>query len=429
MRELILRHWSTNRVPVGDDTTALIRDIHQQIGGSVLSVPSGAECLSWIIPPKWTVREAWVETVGGKRIADFAWHPLWLKSYSAPFSGVVSRQELLAHTRSDPERPECLLYDYGSVYRHGEKTAWGFTMPHRLAASLDEPEYRVHIATDFSTGHMEILDYTLPGERPETIYIAAHSCHPGQVNDGLACIAIGMELMRWLAEKPRRYTWRLIVGPEYFAAAALLARGEKIRDLRGGFYLDMLGNGQPLGFARSFAGDSAVDAATRNVLRHHYPSALPEFPYRGLWGNDEMFYDGPDFEIPSIALGRGKWVGYHTDHDNPEHCDPAQLQESLELLQRIAMMIEDDSIPTRTYRGPLYQSRYGIYIDPRVDRRGYDALQDIQRLMDGTRSCLQIAEALGVDFDFVHRFASTLSEHGLAAASPACLDRRFTFSQ
>jgi aminopeptidase-like protein len=191
----------------------------------------------------------------------------------------------------------------------------------------------------------------------------------------------------------------------------------------------MLGNGQPLGFARSFGGDSVVDGATRNVFRYHAPGALPEFPYRGLWGNDEMFYDGPDFEIPSIALGRGKWADYHTDLDNPERCDPVQLQESLDLLCRIAAVIEGDAVITRRYRGPLYQSRFGVYIDPRADAAGYIALQDIQRLMDGQRSCLQIAEALGVSFDFVRRFADTLLEHDLADSAPARLDARIPFSK
>ena len=61
MRSLIERHHLTNRVSVGDDTSRLIRELAASTGGRILSVPSGKECLTWIIPPKWTVREAWVE--------------------------------------------------------------------------------------------------------------------------------------------------------------------------------------------------------------------------------------------------------------------------------------------------------------------------------------------------------------------------------
>ncbi len=418
MRALIERHWRSNRVPVGDATAALIRDLAQETGGGILTVPSGAECLTWIVPPKWTVREAWCETLAGQRIADFAWNPLYLKSYSAPFRGVVSREELLAHLRSDPARPERVLYDYRSQYLHGPRTEWGFSLPHRVVESLTESEYRVLIDAEFGEGEMPVLDWTLPGERPETIFVAAHSCHPALVNDGLACIAVAAELFRSLQNRDRRrFTWRLIVGPEYFAAAAFLQHARNIEHLRGGFFLDMLGNGEPLGFSRSWRGDRYIDAATRNVLRSHVPGTF-ETGYRGLWGNDEMFYDGPDFELPTIGLGRNKWPHYHTDFDDLDHCDFPQLAESLATLQRIAEVFETDCVVTRRFRGPLYQNRFGLHIDIRQDRAGYFALQDIQRLMDGSRSCLEIAEQLGVDFGFVKGYADALVERGLADVAP-----------
>ena len=418
MRSLIERHHLSNRVTVGDDTSRLIRELAELSGASILSVPAGSECLSWIIPQKWSAREGWVETLAGERIADFAWNPLWLKSYSAAFSGVVSREELCAHVLSDPERPECLLYDYGAQYRFGPKSDWGFTMPHRLVQSLDEPEYRVHIDVEFGSGEMEVLDWIIPGELPDTIYIAAHSCHPAIVNDGLACIAVAMELFRELAARPhRRWTYRLIVGPEYFAGAAFLDRAEGVKHLRYGIYLDMLGNGERLGFARSHRGTTYIDAAIRDVLRRLAPDHL-ETEFRGLWGNDELFYDGPDFEIPSIALGRDRWPWYHTDRDNLAGCDFQQLAESLEVLKGVVDLFENDAVVTRSYRGPLYQSRFGLYFDPRENRSGYLALHDIQQLMNGTRSCLEIASALNLDYTFVRTFADSLLARNLATGTP-----------
>ncbi|MDB6149044.1 MAG: aminopeptidase [Chthoniobacter sp.] len=418
MRALIERHQHTDRVTVGDHTSQLIQELAAETGADVLQVPSGSECLSWIVPDKWSVREGWVETLAGERIADYAWNPLWLKSYSSSFSGVVSRDELRAHVLSDPERPECLLYDYGAQYRFGPKTEWGFTMPHRLVESLSDAEYRVRIDVEFGAGAMEILDWMLPGELPDTIYIAAHSCHPAIVNDGLACIAVALELFRELATRQnRRWTYRLIVGPEYFAGAAFLARAQGVENLRYGFYLDMLGNGERLGFARSHSGDTYVDAITRGVLQRLAPDHL-EAPFRGLWGNDEFFYDGPDFEIPSIALGRDRWPWYHTDRDDLAGCDFAQLEESLQVLREVVNVFEADRVITRNYRGPLYQSRHGLYFDPRENRAGYLALHDIQTLMDGTRSCLEIASALHLDYPFVNRFADALLERGLAESAP-----------
>jgi aminopeptidase-like protein len=418
MRSLIERHWDKNRVPVSDDTTSLIEDLAKLGGGEVLKVRSGEECLTWLIPPKWEVREAWCKAPNGDLVADFHRNPLYLRSLSAPFRGHVSREELLKHVRFDPNRPDRLVYDYQSQYDIAGRNEWGFSIPYRIASELPEGDYEVLIDSEFSDGELAIFDWTLPGEYPDTIFVAAHSCHPALVNDGIACGAVAMELFQYLLHLPsRRWTWRLIVGPEYYAAAAILAKGKNIEKLRYGLYLDMLGNGQPFGFSRSWSGNSYIDMVTRTVLSTVAPDAI-ESGYRGLWGNDEMFYDGPDFEIPTVGLGRAKWPHYHTDFDDLEHCSFDQLEEAVLLLERIAEVIENDAIPKRNYRGPLYQNRYGVHVDIRSDRAGYFALQALQRIMDGSKSCLECAAELGVSYETTRAYVDRLAEIGLVSLTP-----------
>lgn len=415
MESFIRRYWKLNRVPVGDETTRFVGETAAEFGAERLSIPSGTECLSWVMPPKWTVHEAYLETLGGERIADFAWNPLYLKSYSAPYSGIVSRETLLNHVNADPHRPDCVIYDYRAQYQFGDRTEWGFSLPHRVVEGLGEPEYRVHIDTEFGTGTLDVLDWSLPGKNTETIFFAAHTCHPAQVNDGIACIAVLIELFRWLASYPsRRYTYRLLLGPEYFAAAAVLAHGKDVDKLKYGFFLDMMGNGKRIGFSRSYRGDSYVDQVIRNVLEHGVDDFF-EVEYRSLWGNDELFYDGPDFRIPTIGLGRDRFEHYHTHKDDMDHCDFDQLMESLDLLKTVVDVFERDAVIRRAYKGPLYLSRYGLYIDPKEDRKGYDSLQEIQILTDGARSYLAIANELGISFDFVANFGARLIEAELAA--------------
>lgn len=419
IEELIRRYWRWNRVPVGDETTRFVEEMVAELKAEHLSIPTGTECLTWTVPPKWTVREAYLETMERERIADFARNPLYLKSYSAPFSGVVSREALTQHIKSDPGRPERLIYDYRAQYQYGDRTEWGFSLPHRVVEELADPEYRVHIDTEFGSGTLDVLDWTLRGACPETVFFTAHTCHPAQVNDGIACIAVLVELFRWLSElESRRYTYRLLLGPEYFAAAAVLAHAGGIENLRCGFFLDMMGNGKRIGFSRSYRGDSYVDKIVRNVLSRAVDDFF-EAEYRNLWGNDELFYDGPDFGIPTIGMGRDRFEYYHTDKDDLDLCDFDQLLESLNLLQEIVGVFERDRILRRKYSGPLYLSRYGLYIDPKKDRKGYRNLQETQILMDGTRSCLEIADELGIGFDFVARFGEKLVEYGLAEAQGA----------
>ena len=417
MRAYIDRYWRWNRVPVGDETSTFVREMAEQLDVDVISIPTGTECLTWVMPPKWTVEEAYLEAPDGTRIADFAEHPLYLKSYSVPFSGMVDRDTLRNHIKSDPDRPDRLIYDYRAQYQYHERTEWGFSLPHRVVESLPEGDYRVHIDAAFGEGTLDVLDWHLEGDSQETIFFAAHTCHPAQVNDGLGCIAVLLELFRWLAKLPqRRYSYRLLAGPEYFAGAAVLAHAPNVDNLRYGMFLDMMGNGQRMGFSRTYRGDSLIERIVRHVLATRTDDFF-EAEYRNLWGNDELFYDGPDFRIPTIGLGRDRFVHYHTDKDDPENCDYDQLLESIDLLKKVVEIFENDKVVTRAYRGPLYLSRHGLYIDPKIDRKGYRSLQEIQIEMDGVSSNFEIAERLGITYDFVDNFANELIARGLAEAA------------
>ena len=88
------------------------------------------------------------------------------------------------------------------------------------------------------------------------------------------------------------------------------------------------------------------------------------------------------------------------------------------MLRELVEVFETDCVIRREYRGGLYQSRFDLYLNQRENPAGYRALLHIQRLMDGRRSCLDIAAELGIDFPFVKKFADALVAQGLAESSP-----------
>jgi len=413
MKKLIDRYYRMNRVTVGDDTSLFVQQLSKELQVEVMSLPTGTRCLTWTVPRKWVVREAYVETLEGERITDFAWNPLHLNAYSVPYSGILPREELLKHITVHPTLEDRLIYTNRWQY-HREHTQWGFSMPASVVSRMKDESYRVHVDTSFEEGTLDVIDWTLPGETEDTIFFAAHTCHPGQVNDGIACLAVLIELFRYLQDLPRRkYTYRLILGPEYFAAAAVLEHGKNVKHLKYGFYLDMVANLLPMSFSRSFHGNSYADRVTRSAL-HSYETGRLDAPYRSLYGNDEMFYDGPGFEIPTICLSRHPFPYYHTDWDDLQHCDFEALEECYRMLTDIADTFESDCVPVRAYKGPLYLSGYNLYIDPLLDPKGYRALQAIQIYMDGKRSLLDIAELADVSFSFVRGFVDELCKFGLA---------------
>ena len=77
-------------------------------------------------------------------------------------------------------------------------------------------------------------------------------------------------------------------------------------------------------------------------------------------------------------------------------------------------VFEKDAVPLLKYKGPLYLSRYNVYIDPKINRKAYDSIEAMQILADGKKSCLNIACELDIDFFFVYDFFRKLEEKDLA---------------
>ena len=417
---LISQGWFLNRTAVNPDTDRFVNILAPTLGAEVLAVPAGQECLTWRVPLRWRVNGAQLRRQNGEILADFADNPLHLWTHSIPFKGEVSRTELLNHIQTDANRPDEILYHYRNGYRHDARE-WGFSLPYRTVEALFDASYMVDIDTELDlNGSLKVVDAFLPGELPDTIFFMAHTCHPAQVSDGIGCIAVAAELYHFLAAQPsRRYSYRFLFGPEYFAAAAWLANAstQAVNALRFGVYLDMVTSNEAMGFQSSMQGNSRMDKVVRNIFASHLAISAQR-PYRKLWGNDETFYNGPGFLIPTLGIGRTEFREYHYDTDDLDNFSPYKAEESAWILRRITEVFETDCIPELNFRGPLYLSRDGLYIDPIQDSKGAENLERMLALMDGTRSCMDIADILDIDFFFVRDFCRVLEENGLAKPRP-----------
>ena len=417
MVKLIRDHYLLNRSATNGDTDILIAAIAQRLKCPVREFAAGAEVLTWFVPRHWKVRQAYLAKADGTRIVDFADNPLHLWTHSISFQGIISREQLEGHLFFHPEFPDRVPYHFMNGYRYcGEPSEWGFCLSRNQYDQLTDDDYYVHINTDLDNkGTMKVVDFHLPGENLQTIFFAAHTCHPGIVTDGLSDVAILVELFAQLANlKRRKYSYRLILGPEYFAAAAFLANTPKseIDSLIGGVYLDMIGNRRNWAFSTSFQGNAMIDKVVANVVRYHTDEHV-QLPHRKLGGNDEMFYNGPGFCIPTTEFGCSLHDEHHTDADNLELLDENQLVQALGITERIVNIFESDFVPRRLFKGPLYLSRYDLYMPLQVDEHLHDVQEGIQILMDGKLSCLELADKLSADFDYVHSFCSQLEKHNL----------------
>ena len=412
LREFIEKHAMNNRVAVSDETNMVAEEVARILEGELVSVHSGAECLTWIIPKRWKVRDAYIETVDGKRVVDFQSNPLHLYAYSIPFKGVMGRKELQHHLYYDRHNPDNIPHHYKYQYTYGEE-GWGFCLSYNAYKEMREEKYKVVVDSVLDDGVMKVADCYLKGEMKDTILIAAHNCHPAQVNDGLSSVAVALELFKYLKRQELKYSYRLVIGPEFYAAAAFLSKAEGIQNIKYGIFLDMLGNNEHMGISYSFQHDTFIDKVVKDAMRS-YDKNFVGVPYRESAANDEFFYDGPDFYIPMVCIGRDDYPEYHLDSDDIAHCDFAKLGEFVELMKSVVRIIETDCIPVRKYRGPLFLSRYNIPKNTKADKAAAIAVDKIQILMDGKNSCLEISERLDLHYSFVFGFVQKLLDKKLA---------------
>ena len=417
MKRLVEDNYLLNRSAVNPDTDKLTYYLQKELSGNITEAESGTFSLKWKIPDNWLVRHGRLSRLNGEVLVDFAEHPMYLWTHSISFKGEIKREDLIQnHIYSDPNRPNEYMYHYMHGYKENIRT-WGFSVPHSLIESMSDDSYYVDIDADLDNNNtLKIVDTEIQGELEDTIFIMAHTCHPGMVSDGIACIAVGNEIFHALKAKGKtRYSYRFIYGPEYWGGAAWLDKSEpsEVNKLKYGIFLDMLSTHETLGFQDSAFPDSRIDRITLNVMKSHTNTYLHK-DYRKLWGNDETFYNGPGFHIPTIGIGRGMHREYHYNTDDLSNMSLYNMEDSCWVLMRIIEVFETDYVPLLQYNGPLYLSRYGLFLDPYQNREGYDALEKMQILANGKKSCFEIAEECGVDFFFVRNFFDRLIELGLS---------------
>ena len=253
MQEMIAALWRLPRDIVSDGYDVALQALAAQLPMTIHEYPSGTECWTWIIPEKWTCHEAWLETMDGRRLFSYADHPLHVVSYSLPFEGMVTREELFQHLHVHPRLPDAVPF----IFKYYERE-WGLCCSREQRDTLQDDRYRVVIRTKFTQGTLKVGEIVAQGASDEMIVLCAHLCHPHQVNDDLTGVVVGMEVMRsLLARRDLRYTYRLVIVPETIGSVAWLSHNENlIPRMKGGLFFEMLGRNYPHALQLSHAGDT-----------------------------------------------------------------------------------------------------------------------------------------------------------------------------
>ncbi len=439
MQDMIEALWFLPRDIVSDGYDAALDALSTVLPMQIHAYPTGTHAWTWLVPEKWTCYEAWLETVDGRRLVDYADNPLHAVSYSLPFEGLVSREVLLKHLHSHPCLPDATPF----VFKYYERD-WGLCCPSTLRDSLNEAEYRVCIRSEFSFGELKVGEVFVQGQTNDCIVLCAHLCHPAQVADDLSGVVVGMEVMRELKKRPRlRYSYRFLILPETIGSLAWLSQNEHlIPQMKGGLFLEMLSLSNPPALQMSFDGDTMVDRCFAKALSQHAPDGWTG-AFRTIVGNDERQFNAPGVRVPMLSLSRvlkDKFAGiyayaeYHSSEDTPSKVSWPHMVDSTKLVLHMIETLEASSstqiplaaipvkgnqpssrVPINHFKGEIFCSRYGLHLDFAIDPERHRAFFNILYLIDGINSVAEIAQRCNTSEKAVEETLKVLAQHGLVS--------------
>jgi aminopeptidase-like protein len=332
------------------------------------------------------------------------------------------------HVRERHDQSDTLRYT-SFWWKPNQKKAFGFVISPRegdkLAALCEEMKakkekilIRCKVDSSIYPGHIEDVMAFLPGKTEEEILLVGHLCHPrSSANDNASGSSCCMEAMLTLKQMldegvlpPLQRGIRMLLVPEFTGTYAYLDRiGDKVKNLRAAFNLDMVGGRQDHGYGPititdlplstpSFVSDAAgtvLDEIKRQVV-----GMMPE-SYCPLWnshmteysgGSDHVVLSDPKTNVPCLMMGQWPDKYYHTSTDTLDRVDPYILSRSAALaagyayglanlepadvgdicntgLQRAGVYLTD--LQTKMTRGTLdprfYKGRVQLYTKWRLD--------------------------------------------------------------
>ena len=424
MMELINELWFLPRHLISPGYDEALKRLAAELPMIIYEVPTGTKVWTWTVPESWICYEAYLETLSGKRIVDVADHPLHVVSYSLPFEGEVSREELLKHLHVHPNLPNAIPF----VFKYYQRD-WGFCTSQKLRDSLKDDRYRVVIRTEFVPDTLKIGEILVSGEREKCFVVAAHLDHPAMVNDDLTGVVVALETARRLLAGPKPYySYRFLFFPETLGSIAYLGQHEHlIPQMQGGLFLEMLGNAAPHALQTSFQKDSAADRALVSALRGLEPDAYVG-GFRTIIDNDERQFNAPGVRVPMLSLSRvvhphlpesrfRPYPEYHSSLDTPEIVSVDRLENSVQTVLNLLAAFDSNRFIVNHFKGEIFASGFGLWVDYKTDPAAHKRRFEIMDRCDGVHRPADIAEELGISFQEVWDVVEKLLETDLVSLS------------
>jgi aminopeptidase-like protein/aminoglycoside N3'-acetyltransferase len=380
---------------------------------------------TWYVPERYVVHEAYLETEDGQRIVDFKDNPLHLVSYSLPIDQKLNWSELEPHLYFSEKYPDAVPWQFKYYER-----SWGFCLSKNVFDTLPRDQrYHAVIKSEFVTDPAQGFKVSTAVIHPQgganpaagEMFIMAHVCHPNQANDDAAGVVTAIEVARRLAAgslPPGSMSIRFWFGPETIGSIAYLAHHEDlIPNLRGGIFIEMTGNDNTLALQHTRQNQDILDRIGQFVLRRR-GAEFREGKFTEIINNDERVLNGPGVNVPCLSISRFPYPEYHTTEDNLNIIHEDKLQEAADVIEEIIRIYASNYIPKGTFRGPVFLSGNGLWVDWRENWDLNRAIEKIMMRLEGEHSVFDIAEQVGLDYWMVREYVEKFRAKGFVNPLP-----------
>jgi len=412
------RLWPICRSITGDGLRKSFGILQEIIPLQLHEVKSGTEVFDWTVPEEWNIRDAYIITPDGEKIADFKKNNLHVLNYSVPVDKELSFNELDEHLHYKEDLPNAVPY-ITSYY----KKKWGFCVDYNTYKKLPRNgTYRVKIDSELDpNGSLTYGDLVLKGELDDEILFSSYLCHPSMANNELSGpLAIAFIYKKLKKLKNRKYSYRFVIAPESIGAICNLYQNKNvlINNVKAGFIFTCCGDDGPITFKSTRDAKTLTNKITKHILKHSKEDYRVR-PFDPI-GSDERQYASPGFNLPVGVMMRtppSKYPEYHTSLDNKQLIDFKKMETLIDLTLEIIRAFElNSNYENQIKYGEPFLGKRDLYEELSTNRSHSQVIKRRMRLLnylDGNTDLIDICEKYDYKILDLEEEIDQLIEHNL----------------
>tara|TARA_Y100000590_G_scaffold453710_1_gene599235 strand:- start:4154 stop:5410 length:1257 start_codon:yes stop_codon:yes gene_type:complete len=407
--------YPIHRSITGKGVLKTLKEIKKKIPKlKINSLNSGLKVFDWKIPPEWNIEQAYIADLRGKKIVDFKENNLRVVNYSSPINKIVSKNELLKHIHTMPNRKNSIPY-ITSYY----KKYWGFCLKHSELKLLKEKKYKVVISSKFNyKGKLYYGECLIKGKSKKELIIHTYICHPQLANNEISGPTVTTYLAKHFSKRANNLSLRFIFVPETIGAISYLKLNlDKLKDkVLGGYVITCVGDNRNYSFLETKYQNSLSNKIAKKTFKK---LKIKYKKYNFLErGSDERQYNSPGINIPIASIMRtkyGMYPEYHNSDDNFSVVTKKGLMGSFNLIKKIIEKFDKTIIPISVYKCEPFLSKRKLYptLSTGKINKFNQGLLDFLTFCDGTNDIDDISKKIRLNKIKVNQIFKILKKNKL----------------